>query len=213
MGHTQGKDDPEASRFACRLPRPLLENGPDVRSANEAVRQSLHQDRDGGSMSSCRAIRSRNPQGGSRVSQIPSWRVLHPIPRPPSFCCGLSSFSDNLDGELDALFATREDWKDLLTTLLERRSDAQNFLSLARNCCYHGAFFVTHGCKMGLGPSGAAPGDWRVVLLGGQAPYILRPQSRGFRFIGEAYFTDVMDGQATEDWQRGKRKTRTSSSI
>ena len=43
-------------------------------------------------------------------------------------------------------------------------------------------------------------GDRVVILFGGEMPFILRPEQAQFRFVGECYVYDLMNGQAVKYW-------------
>lgn len=50
---------------------------------------------------------------------------------------------------------------------------------------------------MGSAQSGVRIGQTVVVLHGGKTPYLLqREGSRGYRFVGECYVHELMDGEA-----------------
>lgn len=61
-------------------------------------------------------------------------------------------------------------------------------------------FFVTDGGLLGIGPSIVEPGDVIVVLFGPLLA-ILRPVGDMWRFVGECYVHDIMQGQAVEKWK------------
>lgn len=53
---------------------------------------------------------------------------------------------------------------------------------------YSRKFFVTENGRMGIGPQAARKGDVIYVLLGGEVPYLLRPDSEGrHEMLGEWY--------------------------
>ncbi|KAE8444364.1 hypothetical protein EG329_000564 [Mollisiaceae sp. DMI_Dod_QoI] len=63
------------------------------------------------------------------------------------------------------------------------------------NATYGRRYFVTESMYMGLAPADSEPGDHVVVLLGGQVPFVLRPVTEGWKFVGECYVHGIMDGE------------------
>ncbi|KAB5517454.1 heterokaryon incompatibility protein-domain-containing protein, partial [Coniochaeta sp. 2T2.1] len=56
--------------------------------------------------------------------------------------------------------------------------------------------FLTSKGFLGIGPADIGPDDWICLLDGGQTPYAIRQDgSFGWKFIGECYIHDVMDGE------------------
>lgn len=51
---------------------------------------------------------------------------------------------------------------------------------------------------MGLAPPTVKEGDEICILFGGCVPFILRkrPENGLYQYIGEAYVSDIMDGEA-----------------
>ncbi|KAK7908657.1 HET-domain-containing protein [Apiospora marii] len=79
-----------------------------------------------------------------------------------------------------------------LVTAMESQA-AYGELELSRR-----RFFVTEQGHMGMGPPALKTGDEVCVLLGGEAPFVLRPvEERGtFRMVGQCYAHGFMDGEA-----------------
>jgi hypothetical protein len=70
--------------------------------------------------------------------------------------------------------------------------------------------FVSQDGNFGLAPASAQEGDQLCVLFGGQTPFVLRKiAEREFIMIGEAFMTNMMDGQAIEGWKAGKFEKET----
>jgi hypothetical protein len=73
--------------------------------------------------------------------------------------------------------------------------------------------FFTHENSLGIITtcSGAVAGDEIYVLLGGNTPFILRPEvERPFhQLIGPCYVHDYMDGKAISMWRKGELKLDT----
>ena len=59
-------------------------------------------------------------------------------------------------------------------------------------------FAVTKKGYMGWVPPHAQKGDKVCLLFGGQVPYIIRPQGKEYRFLGEAYIHGIMNGEALQ---------------
>lgn len=83
----------------------------------------------------------------------------------------------------------------------------------AAEVCNQRKFFFTQKALFGIGPGALQVGDWVVVLLGSDAPFIVReadpdardqtkavPQDVKFKLVGECYVHGLMQGQAV----RGK---------
>ncbi|CAF9905887.1 MAG: hypothetical protein HETSPECPRED_005979 [Heterodermia speciosa] len=49
---------------------------------------------------------------------------------------------------------------------------------------------------MGLFPAQAQKGDAIAIVYGAHTPFVIRPKSQDFQFIGECYIHGVMDGEA-----------------
>jgi hypothetical protein len=77
------------------------------------------------------------------------------------------------------------------------------FMDAAARACISRRFFWTADGRLGLGPAMLDKGDIVCILFGGHMPYVLRPDGESrYRFLGECYVYDVMDGQAVEEWRR-----------
>lgn len=57
---------------------------------------------------------------------------------------------------------------------------------------------TTRGDRLGLVPATTRPGDTVAFLMGGETPYILRPDPTDgkYTFVGECYMHGFMDGEA-----------------
>ncbi|SCV33496.1 related to HET-6OR heterokaryon incompatibility protein (het-6OR allele) [Fusarium fujikuroi] len=67
--------------------------------------------------------------------------------------------------------------------------------------------FVTETGYVGFGPRSMRPGDVVCVLFGGRTPYVMRPTAAPdeYLFLGPAYVHGLMDGEAIDAWEKGKR--------
>jgi hypothetical protein len=65
-------------------------------------------------------------------------------------------------------------------------------------------FLSSSSATMGLGPSNLTPGDMVCVLLGCDAPTIIRRAGGHHLFVGETYFHGYMDGEAIREMNEGK---------
>ncbi|EWG35981.1 hypothetical protein FVEG_00158 [Fusarium verticillioides 7600] len=67
--------------------------------------------------------------------------------------------------------------------------------------------FFTGTGYVGFGPRCMRPGDIVCVLFGGRTPYVLRPTAVAdeYLFLGAAYVHELMDGEAIDAWEKGKR--------
>ncbi|KAF2113532.1 heterokaryon incompatibility protein-domain-containing protein [Lophiotrema nucula] len=62
------------------------------------------------------------------------------------------------------------------------------------NSRYRRLFRTTDG-SLGNGPIAMAEGDVVCILLGGKVPYVLRPVDDHYRFVGECYVHNIMNGE------------------
>lgn len=70
-------------------------------------------------------------------------------------------------------------------------------------------FFTTVNGYFGLGPDCMRTGDVAVILFGGQFPYILRPKNDGtYLFLGQAYISNIMDGELIQKMEAGSLETQ-----
>lgn len=70
--------------------------------------------------------------------------------------------------------------------------------TLWRFSCYRSAFTTESG-SLGFGPGAVQTGDVIVVLWGGQVPYVLREEEKGwFQFVGECFTEGFMDGEVAD---------------
>ncbi|XXG96682.1 hypothetical protein Hte_002972 [Hypoxylon texense] len=90
-------------------------------------------------------------------------------------------------------------------TLKNRRLTIQNRYA---SCMEGRCFFITHNGLMGMGSGFIKDGDVVCVPLGCRTPVILRPEGQGdeYRFVGDTYVDEYMDGKAVVEWKSGKRK-------
>jgi hypothetical protein len=59
---------------------------------------------------------------------------------------------------------------------------------------------------VGLGNPTIEAGDRLCILFGGVAPFILRPKTGYFEFVGECYVPDLMNGEAIDWMEAGHLK-------
>ncbi|KAK2745175.1 hypothetical protein FQN55_006299 [Onygenales sp. PD_40] len=93
------------------------------------------------------------------------------------------------------------------TTDANDAADMERFQRGAKSICFNRRFYVTEGGYLGIGPQMMRPGDEVCVLFGGRVPFILRPITDHYLFIGDTYFNDddVMWGKLTEGIKQHKR--------
>ncbi|RBQ73118.1 hypothetical protein FVER14953_00158 [Fusarium verticillioides] len=67
--------------------------------------------------------------------------------------------------------------------------------------------FLTGTGYVGFGPRCMRPEDVVCVLFGGGTPYVVRPTAAPdeYLFLGPAYLHGLMDGEAIDAWEKGKR--------
>ncbi|KAF5686251.1 het-6OR heterokaryon incompatibility (het-6OR allele) [Fusarium circinatum] len=67
--------------------------------------------------------------------------------------------------------------------------------------------FVMGTGYVGFGPRCMRPGDIVSVLFGGRTPYVMRPKAVANEslFLGPAYVHGLMDGEAIDAWEKGRR--------
>ena len=70
-------------------------------------------------------------------------------------------------------------------------------------------FFIVSDGSMGLAPADAEAGDAVSLILGCDAPFVLRDRGDGtYQIIGECYLHGVMDGEAMKDTAAWNRRLR-----
>jgi hypothetical protein len=67
-------------------------------------------------------------------------------------------------------------------------------------------FFLTEKQVMGIGPPAMQEGDIICVLFGGQSPLALRPCHDHYHLLGECYVSELIGGQAIDEWKGNERK-------
>ncbi|KAH6721662.1 heterokaryon incompatibility protein-domain-containing protein [Leptodontidium sp. MPI-SDFR-AT-0119] len=75
--------------------------------------------------------------------------------------------------------------------------------------CDERRFFRTALGYYGIGPCELENDDLIVVLFGGTTPYVLRPTSEGYKFVGECYVYGLMNGEAILMMEREELKEKT----
>lgn len=90
----------------------------------------------------------------------------------------------------------------------EQPGNAENFKEAFVTACTQRRIFSTEKCHIGLGPRAMQPGDHVCLLEGATVPIILRPSKDGFKVVGEAYVSGVMQGEAWEIGMGGTESTQ-----
>ncbi|KAJ4135292.1 hypothetical protein NW768_004914 [Fusarium equiseti] len=104
----------------------------------------------------------------------------------------------------DAVTAERTDIRDLLSAETDNTHD-ENLFSLHLDAAHERRLFFSRDLAyIGLGPKILQKNDVVCVLLGGATPFILRPFESKYRLVGECYVSELMTGEAIEDWGSGK---------
>ncbi|KAL9017151.1 MAG: hypothetical protein Q9185_005508 [Variospora sp. 1 TL-2023] len=125
------------------------------------------------------------PLSAETINQIADWVQRYP---------DLELHEQERLRELLSPLADNNAAKEQPTETLRAKIDQafrNDFLHIARNR----KFCITKKRYMGWCPFDAKPGDRICLLFGGQTPYVVRRQGRGYRLIGEAYLHGVMDGE------------------
>lgn len=83
-------------------------------------------------------------------------------------------------------------------------ADIQEYASTVRMYMSDRCLFNTEKGYSGCGRSLLQPGDKLCVLYGGYVPYILRPDNRYYKLIGEAYIPEFMHSRAMDMLDAGQ---------
>lgn len=83
-------------------------------------------------------------------------------------------------------------------------ADVQEYVRIVRINISTRCLFTTTKGYAGYGRSILQPGDKMCVLYGGYVPYILRPDNRYYKLIGEAYIPEFMHGRAMDMLDAGQ---------
>jgi len=91
----------------------------------------------------------------------------------------------------------------LTKNLAEHRKEAVERI-IYRSNLYVRAICMTEDAGICLAPQNAKPGDIVTVLRGGENLYVLRPAGGEYRYVGDAYMHDYMNGEATMEpgWEQ-----------
>jgi hypothetical protein len=116
--------------------------------------------------------------------------------------CLLDVLHNNAD--LASQVACLDDW-DAFSYLqsISEGGASEHFVTLATNYCFNRSFFMTSCGRMGIGPSDASENDHCSVLLGGGVAYVIRQKSSDWVFVGEAYVSGLMSGEAVQACKDG----------
>lgn len=71
------------------------------------------------------------------------------------------------------------------------------------------SFFISPKKYMGLAHCRAKYTDLICILLGASVPFVLRPEEKHYRLVGEAFVHGLMDGEAIAMMRRGEVKVHT----
>jgi hypothetical protein len=144
-----------------------------------------------------------------RASMLRAWRMFV-LGRKAAEC--VTSFVDASTAEQHGLSgrSAAQIQKDGAAYLLDADPGVEalavggdSYASLARNFCHNRSFVVTECGCVGIGPVGTQPGDDVAVIFGGGVPYVIRECGERFQFVGEAYVSGLMSGEAVEKWRKG----------
>ncbi|KAF4988106.1 hypothetical protein FGRMN_9972 [Fusarium graminum] len=100
----------------------------------------------------------------------------------------------------------RADFMELLQQL-SYGGQPDEYAFLAYTYCFNRCFLVTSTGNIGIGPSDTHPGDWVVVIFGGQVPYVMREDGIWWSFIGELYLDGYMNGEVNDALEDGYLQT------
>ncbi|KAI1439855.1 heterokaryon incompatibility protein-domain-containing protein [Annulohypoxylon stygium] len=78
---------------------------------------------------------------------------------------------------------------------IKEQGESDAYQGLAQCKCRNRSFFFTQTGYMGLGPD-VQTGDLVCIFFGAEVPFVLRPKSACYEFIGDAYVHGVMEGEA-----------------
>ena len=82
-------------------------------------------------------------------------------------------------------------------TALEASRESESYIAQVRFSIRGRSFFTTDDGYIGLAPIATKPGDQVCILLGCQAPLVLRPCGDGYhKVVGECYIDGFMEGAA-----------------
>ncbi|RFN49786.1 heterokaryon incompatibility protein [Fusarium flagelliforme] len=73
--------------------------------------------------------------------------------------------------------------------------EIREYITLAYTYCFSRSFVVTSTGNIGIGPSDTKIGDYAVVILGSDVPYVLRDNGSSCSFVGELYLEGYMNGE------------------
>ncbi|UZP40119.1 hypothetical protein NXS19_007935 [Fusarium pseudograminearum] len=107
-------------------------------------------------------------------------------------------------GFADVVDAEQENIKYLMAPK-SSSNDHVNVFSLHLDAAHERRLFLTKDLSyIGLGPMTMEKNDIICVLFGGATPFVLRRFGDCFRFIGECYVYDLMNGEAVDGLASGK---------
>ncbi|KAF2689807.1 HET-domain-containing protein [Lentithecium fluviatile CBS 122367] len=126
---------------------------------------------------------------------------------------GDADYVQNLDEKArETFYCAFAHFMKRLSTLASRGTEGPidhdpasiKFQDDAYNMCKQRRLFWTQNGSYGLGPKCMQTGDVVAVLFGGNTPYVLRPHSGEYLFLGQAYVDGIMQGQLVHELQAGR---------
>jgi hypothetical protein len=109
---------------------------------------------------------------------------------------------DGFEEQLEPYYPNQEDREKAISALLiavHEPTDltvakVEPFFSRFGRVTSNRRFFLTTDGRPGMGPNCLEQNDVVAILAGGSVPFVLRPVSGGYRFVGECYVGDLMKG-------------------
>ncbi|RBR23688.1 uncharacterized protein FIESC28_03484 [Fusarium coffeatum] len=84
--------------------------------------------------------------------------------------------------------------------------DSEEYITLAYTYCFSRSLVVTSTGNVGLSPSDTKIGDYAVVILGSDVPYVLRDNGSFWYFVGELYLEGYMNGEVAMAMEKRQSK-------
>ena len=103
----------------------------------------------------------------------------------------------------DAVDAERAHISHLISAEIQKADD-ENLFSLHLDAAHERRLFFSKDLAyIGLGPEILDENDIICILFGGATLFILRPSGNQYRLVGECYVSELMKGEAIQDWETG----------